>query len=162
MHDCCSSDGCSTAPVEHGVCRHCGRAGHPVERGTVDALLKGEARDRLQPVVYDFDSNPTCPVVYFSNASDSYFGKEDLNVRVGIKEDSDPIPVCYCFGHTRHSIETEIVDTGESTVFDSVRAKVRAGECECEIRNPSGNCCLGEITRTVRTVKEDLKIQSVT
>jgi hypothetical protein len=28
--------------------------------------------------------------------------------------------------------------------------EVKAGNCACEMKNPSGKCCLGDVTRTVR------------
>jgi hypothetical protein len=68
-------------------------------------------------------------------------------VRVGAKETADPIPVCYCFGFTRKDIEDEIVETGRSTVADRIKTEVNAGNCACEVRNPSGKCCLGGVAR---------------
>jgi hypothetical protein len=71
-----------------------------------------------------------------------------LLIRVGAKEESDPIPICYCFGFTRKDIEDEIAETGCSAVADRISAEVKAGRCACEVKNPSGKCCLGEVTRT--------------
>jgi hypothetical protein len=71
-------------------------------------------------------------------------------VRVGAKETADPIPVCYCFGLTRKDIENEIAETGRSTVADRISAEVKKGTCACEVKNPSGKCCLGEVTQTAR------------
>jgi hypothetical protein len=71
-------------------------------------------------------------------------------VRVGVKEIEDPLSVCYCFGFTRQDIWDEICDTGKSTVAKRITAEIEAGRCACEVRNPSGKCCLGDITRAVK------------
>jgi len=42
-------------------------------------------------------------------------------------------------------IECELRQSGTSTVVDRIAAKVKARECACEVRNPSGQCCLGEV-----------------
>jgi hypothetical protein len=103
---------------------------------------------------YSFCRTSQCDVVYFSNSHASKrFRKTDLKVRVGIKETDDPIPLCYCFGHTAASIREEIEQTGTSTVVESIRRDIQAGRCQCEIRNPSGKCCLAEVTSAVRKAK---------
>jgi len=71
-------------------------------------------------------------------------------VRVGAKETADPIPICYCFGFTRQDIWDEIRSTGKSTVAKRITAEVEAGRCACEVKNPSGKCCLGDVTRTAK------------
>lgn len=71
-------------------------------------------------------------------------------MRVGVRGTADPIPICYCFGFTRKDIEDEIAETGRSTVADRITVEVRAGRCACELKNPSGKCCLGSIKRVVK------------
>jgi hypothetical protein len=121
-----------------------------VETITLKALLLPGALARLLPLHYHFCRTPACPVVYFANDAESIYHKEDLKVRVGLKEEEDPIPVCYCFGHTRASIRDEIERTGGTTVVEAISAHVRAGRCACEVNNPSGTCCLGEVSRAVK------------
>jgi len=58
--------------------------------------------------------------------------------------------VCYCFGHTVESIQQEIRETGRSSVVTSIRRKVDAGECSCELLNPKETCCLGDVNKTVK------------
>jgi len=90
-------------------------------------------------------------VVYFPfNSQAPLFRRADLLVRVGSKETEDPIPVCYCFGFTREDIQKEITETGDSTVANRISAEVKAGNCACEVKNPSGKCCLGDVTRIVK------------
>jgi hypothetical protein len=100
---------------------------------------------------YYFCDASDCDVVYFaSEVAAPMFRREDLAVRVGAKETADPIPVCYCFGFTRKDIENEIAETGCSTAADRIKTEVNAGRCACEVKNPSGKCCLGDVTRTAK------------
>jgi len=114
-------------------------------------LLKPESRPRipLQEEFY-FCRTTTCEVVYF-RPEEALFRKEDLAVKVGLKEPNDPAaPVCYCFGWTPEKIWAEVQATGKSTVVDQIKAQVKAGNCYCEVTNPQGSCCLGNVASTIQ------------
>jgi hypothetical protein len=122
-----------------------------VDRITLEHLLLDPLVQTLGQDTYFFCATPACGTVYYSGAvSARSFRRNDLKVRVGIKETDDPIPLCYCFGHTRGSAWAEIEKNGTSTVLGSIRKEIQAGHCECEIKNPSGKCCLGDVTIAVR------------
>jgi len=46
---------------------------------------------------------------------------------------------------------------GHSTAQAMITQEVKAGRCACEIKNPAGICCLGDITRAVQAVMAQLK-----
>ncbi|GBE34372.1 hypothetical protein BMS3Bbin06_00895 [bacterium BMS3Bbin06] len=73
------------------------------------------------------------------------FYKEDLTVRVGIKEESPPRPICYCFNHSVEEIFDEARRTGKSTVIDDIKSRIKSDGCSCEVKNPQGSCCLGTV-----------------
>ena len=62
--------------------------------------------------------------------------------RPGHKMRSDTAPVCYCFGLTVGDVRS----APEESVARITR-EIEARNCACEVRNPSGNCCLGEVRR---------------
>ena len=100
---------------------------------------------------YYFCEARNCDVVYFaSDAQAPVFRRGDLLVPVGAKEGAEPTQVCYCFGFTRKDIKNEIAEAGRSTAADRITAEVKAGNCACQVKNPSGKCCLGDVTRAVR------------
>jgi hypothetical protein len=100
---------------------------------------------------YYFCDSSDCEVVYFPLDPEApFFRRADLMVRVGAKEIEDPLPICYCFGFTRQDIWDEIGSTGKSTLAKRITAEVEAGRCACEVRNPSGKCCLGDVTRATK------------
>lgn len=151
MSSCCSSHCDVKLPgAENRYCPECGQKGKNVGRQAMEHLLLEPLVAQIGEGRYYFCRTRACRTVYFSAPSETVFVKADLKVRVGIKETEDPIPICYCFGHTRASAWEEIERTGKSTVLASIQREVKAGRCECEVKNPSGKCCLGDVTRVVQ------------
>jgi len=132
-------------------CPACGAPGRPVKRLTVGALLKPEARVRIpRQDEFCFCRTTTCEVVYF-RPDEVLFHTRDLSVLVGLKEPANPnAPVCYCFGWTPQEIGGEIKTAGKSSVVEQIKAQVKAGNCYCEVTNPQGSCCLGNVSRVVQ------------
>jgi Zinc binding domain len=107
---------------------------------------------------YYFCDASDCELVYFALDTEApRFRREDLVVRVGAKETADPIPICYCFAFTRQDIWDEIGSTRKSTVAERIKAEVEAGHCVCEVKNPSGKCCLRDVTRAAKDGLRRLK-----
>lgn len=152
MSDCCSVNAKSDAapavmacPVNRARSKH-------VDILTVRSLVRHLPLG-MPETQYYFCEAPDCDLVYFPfDRQAPSFQRSDLLVRVGIKESLDPIPVCYCFGFTRKDIVDEIAVKGRSTVSERITAEVKAGNCACEVKNPSGKCCLGDVTRTVKDI----------
>jgi len=138
--------------TNHGwLCPQCKMQGRPVERLTLKSLLRPDALARLEVESdYQFCETPACSIVYFAAQSASVYTKDDLAVRVGRKETEDPIPLCYCFGHTKASVREEIQRTGHSTAPASIAAHIKVGRCGCDVNNPSGTCCLGEVNMVIK------------
>ncbi len=59
-------------------------------------------------------------------------------------------PLDYCFGWTPERIFEQIRQSGHSTAVQEISAKVKARECACDIKNPSGRCCLGNVNKVVK------------
>ena len=75
--------------------------------------------------------------------------------------DDDYVFVCYCFRHTPGSIRAELVETGQRTVVETVTEGTQGGQCACDIRNPQGSCCLGNVRATVKRTKLELEAAAV-
>lgn len=142
------------------ICPMNGKLTKPVGRNTVEGLLKPEIKADLLPQSYYFCNAPACDTVYVSALGDHLITKDMLIVRVGIKETEDPIPLCYCFDYERADIWEDIRQSNDTDIEKIIRERVQAGECWCEKANPSGGCCLGEVTKAIRVAKE-LKGQGI-
>ncbi len=150
MSDCCSVNAkTGTAPLVM-VCPTNGARAKQVDMLTVKSLVR-QLPLGMPKTQYYFCEAPGCDAVYSPQDTQApVFRRGDLIVRVGAKETADPVPVCYCFGFTRKDIENEIAATGRSTLADRIKREVKAGNCACEVKNPSGKCCLGNIARVVQ------------
>jgi len=149
--DCCAVD--KQHAVSQSACDSCGTVGRVVSDKTIQALLKPAQALALLAVGRRFCGTPSCEVVYYGDDGRAVT-KREIPIRVGLKERQDPIPVCYCFGFSVADVRREIVETGRCTIPARIKAEVRAGQCSCEIRNPSGTCCLGEVNRAVKQEQE--------
>jgi len=89
--------------------------------------------------------------VYFSD--EITFLKAEVKVRIGIKENTDPVPLCYCFEYTRADIRRDIAQWGETEIPERIKFEVENGFCACETKNPSGRCCLGDINGTIKDAR---------
>lgn len=138
------------------TCPRCGGSGKPVQIITLKSLLAPEAMKRLDAQAdHHFCKAAHCSVVYFSSAS--LFTKDELMVPVHQKDSADSVPACYCFGFTRESIAEEIERTGTSTVVQQVTGYVKGDKCACEMRNPQGSCCLGNLAQTVKQAQGTMR-----
>jgi len=61
-----------------------------------------------------------------------------------------PATVCYCFGWTKENIKAELDETGDTTALEDIKAKMKNPGCSCEILNPSGGCCLGDVGKVIK------------
>ncbi|MBI2923872.1 MAG: cation transporter [Planctomycetes bacterium] len=131
------------------TCPLSGKPGRRVPDVTLRSLVRDDRQSEVQGREWYYCDSPDCEVVYFA-ADGRTLRKDALKVRVGAKEKTSPRTVCYCFGHSVESICDEVARTFESTVAASIAAKVKAGECRCEILNPKGACCLGDVKKAVK------------
>jgi hypothetical protein len=153
MSDCCSSkpDSACAVPQALGeICPACGKKGKAVATLTVKSLVRDHTRVPAQ-AAFSYCRSANCDVVYFS--SEAIFRKPDIKVPVAAKENDDGAPLCYCFDYTRQDVLREIQATGTTKIAEAVKAEVQGGFCACEVKNPSGNCCLGAITRAIQQAK---------
>lgn len=132
------------------ACLSCGRAGTAVTIDTMRYHLRRGSLRGLEPGDYRFCETRDCPVVYYASSPAATYLKAAVATRVGAKESHDPVPVCYCFSFSENDIVEDARRHGRSTIRDYIKAQVCAGSCECEVKNPSGRCCLGNVGRAIR------------
>ena len=146
MEDCCCP---GEAEGREQNCPACGARGKAVSTLTLTHMVKPEFLNTVDKPGFLFCATAACDVVYF-HADGERLGKKDVRVRVGLKEREDPVPLCYCFGFTEGMVREEIGDTEGCTIPQRITAEIKAGHCACEVRNPQGSCCLGNVTEAVK------------
>lgn len=131
------------------VCPECGESGKSVQRQTIKALLSVSLR-----TVYDSDylfcRTQTCPVVYFTTDGRQTFTTEHIRERVYQKEsDIDAVFICYCFRHTVGQVRAASAQVRQQIVTD-INAGIQSRQCACDVRNPQGSCCLGNVRGLIK------------
>lgn len=129
--------------------------GKKVKSITLKSLLKPSALENLNPdTTYYLCEASDCSVVYFNEKGQS-FSTEQIKVPVFQKDKSLDIPVCYCFGWSRDRIQQEIIQMGKSSAEANIRGHIQAGRCGCEVNNPQGSCCLGNVRAIVQYTSDN-------
>ncbi|HAA56180.1 MAG TPA: hypothetical protein DCE42_15555 [Myxococcales bacterium] len=157
-HHCCSS-------LEHKSPKHqeqmtercpaCGEKGRKVGHQTIQSMLAISLEALMPASSYRFCRSPDCKVVYFSETEGLTFTEFDLREWVYQKHPEDErVFVCYCYQHTTASIREELLTTGETTIIEKITAGTKAKTCACDLRNPQGTCCLGNVKAVVNKIKE--------
>jgi hypothetical protein len=148
MGDCCRVPKQSqTESVS--LCAECGTKGRRVERRTVLHHVKSELLSRMSDDDYRFCATPACAVVYY-NTCGAVFTVNDVREPLTAKTIGDARPLCYCFGFTEGDIRKEMTEMGVTKIPAQISRFIKEKICACEIRNPSGACCLGEVNQAVK------------
>ena len=155
--DCCSSGANTSKEITQNTCGGCGETGRDVSLQTVVHHVNSEKLSSVGDEEYKFCSSQNCAVVYYA-ASGRSFTVDDVRESVTSKTTGDARPLCYCFGFTEGFARREIARTGESSVSKQVSRFIKEKLCACEIRNPSGMCCFGEVSKALKR----LMIESAT
>jgi hypothetical protein len=139
------------------ACPECGQIGKPVQGQTVKAMISVTLR-RVQSIKYLFCKTQTCPVVYFYNDGDLTFSVEEVREQVYQKEPkAEEVSVCYCFRHTvgelRNASPQSRID-----IVNNINTGINAGQCACDLRNPQGSCCLGNVRSMIKHLENPTTI----
>lgn len=134
-------------------CPVSGTPGKAVQIQTVKALLKVSLRS-VRATQHLFCPDKDCPVVYFTADGTQTFRVDELRELVYQKEPDNPeILACYCFQHTLGNITFATTDQRQS-ILEDIRAGIKAEQCVCDLRNPQGACCLGNVNKIIRQLEK--------
>jgi len=135
------------------LCPQCKKKGKAVQGQTVKALLSVSLR-LIQDTKYYFCRTQRCPVVYYSADGKSTFSTSQVRERVYQKEpNADEVYVCYCFRHTVGEIRNASLELRNSIIRD-ITTGIQANLCACDLRNPQGSCCLGNVRGLMKQTEQ--------
>jgi len=118
--------------------RVCRRVGYR----TVLHQVRGSIARQLSDGGYYFCTDPDCKVAYFTDDG-QLIDRRDLRDPSLRTDGPRSRLVCHCFGITAGELTLEGRETTRA-VLAFIREKTRRGYCACEVRNPSGRCCLAD------------------
>jgi hypothetical protein len=135
------------------TCPECGKIGKPIQGQTIKALLSVSLR-QVQDVKYLFCRTQTCPVVYYSADGEQTFTVEEVRERVYQKEpEAEDVFVCYCFKHTIGELRAASSKVW-LVIVENINTGINAGQCACDLRNPQGSCCLGNVRNLIKRLEK--------
>lgn len=131
-------------------CFSCGKRGKKVDLKTLKSLLKGTLRRISPSEFYYFCETENCDVVYYNSKGD-VFKTQDIRVPVFQKDPENPdVPVCYCFNYTLSEILSAVKEEREKEIIEDIKRGIELKQCACDLRNPQGSCCLGNIYKIIK------------
>ena len=149
MEDCCSINPNKIKNETDIVCPSCKNKAKNIKVITLKSLLKPSTLETLNAKEnHYFCSAKDCAVVYFDTNNKKYL-VSDIKVVVHQKDDSATTPICYCFDWTKEKIK-QYVETGiNPNPVEHIRENIKENRCGCEVNNPQGSCCLGNVTKFI-------------
>lgn len=143
--DCCSATKKDKETTSKpNICPACQNKSSSVGIITLKHWLKFPFIPEVPEESFYFCSAANCSVVYFSEKGTTY-KTEDVRARIGAKEKNVQSLVCYCFDVTEDIIKSGLNGTGRNGFSKWIGIEIKNGNCACDIRNPSGRCCLAAI-----------------
>ena len=139
MTDCCYPN---TFAKTKQICTKCGSTCKSVGMPTLYHQVRFPENQSLTTESYYFCSAKTCSVGYFSSAG-NIIPKQHLRNYPAIQNDA----LCYCFDIDASQYLSAIKAHRAELIKEFVMQRTKASECACEIRNPSGQCCLANFKR---------------
>lgn len=132
-------------------CPHCQSPAKHMDTQTIKGLLSASLEILAPGNPYHYCKSADCPVVYFHEDGEQVITEDDIRVPVYHKRHNEPdTPICYCFGIDTSQLLTDIeAQNGEESVA-RINAGIKAGQCACDIRNPEGSCCLGNVKQHIK------------
>ncbi|WP_313893733.1 putative iron-sulfur cluster-binding metallochaperone [Psychrobacillus sp.] len=145
MTDCCASKEQIVESNGYGLCPSCNNKGKKTGITTLKSMLKPSVLDSSNTnLTHYFCSTKDCDVVYF-DTEEKFYLTSDVKVSVYQKDDSSTVPICYCFGWTREKIREYEEQKLFPKPLEHIKENVKANRCGCEVNNPQGSCCMGNV-----------------
>jgi len=132
-------------------CKSCNKIGKIVSKDTLKYFLSPNVFLEKDTNLY-FCKTPDCDAIYFND--DIKIIQDDVKVFVGLKNVSPSANVCYCFKWSREKIKLQIQTSGETLALGTIQSNIKKFGCSCEILNPSGECCLSDISNIIKEYKK--------
>jgi len=148
MRDCCLEKAEDSRQEKLPVleCRQCQGLMKPIHRNVLIHQVTSPLNQSIPVETFFFCSEISCPVVY---VSPSGFVVETSDMRYAVSEKSacEERTICYCYGITYSQVVNEIAKKGRSASKAFVIEQTQLKNCACDVRNPSGRCCLKEFPK---------------
>jgi hypothetical protein len=141
VEHCCAGGHTGHTPFATQACPQCGVACKPVEMRTIYHHTKFPDNTAIITDHYYFCPTKSCSIGYFSTSGNCIL-KPQLRTYSDIQQDQ----LCYCFDIHLADLNANQADAIKNFVIQQTREHV----CACDIKNPSGQCCLALLSQHTR------------
>ncbi len=141
MSDCCVKP----KPKSSQICPQCNVNCNPVTMRTLYQQIRFPENQQLVPDKYYFCPSRDCPTAYFSSTG-TRIAKSLLITQQAIQNET----LCYCFDISSACYQSALKTLTADAIKNFVIQRTKSSECACEIRNPSGQCCLAKFKQLER------------
>ena len=135
MSDCCSKP----KQITSLACPQCGSDCKLVTMRTLYHQVRFPENQQLTTDDYYFCPSRHCSTAYFSSAG-NILSKSLLITQQALQNDA----LCFCFDINSASYLSALQTQNANSIKNFVIERTKLAECACEIRNPSGQCCLAK------------------
>jgi hypothetical protein len=142
MSNCCSG-GVSSSQV----CPQCGASCKSISMKTIFHQVKFPEILSVETGSYFHCAGESCSVGYFSQEG-LVISKHQFRVFDELNN-----KLCYCFDINVEKYIQALKNNTASEIKNFVIQKTKAGDCACDIRNPSGQCCLTNFKQLEKNLK---------
>ena len=149
MSDCCCKN---TSTKTKQICPECGSTCKSVDMSTLFHQVRFPENQSIITDSYYFCPVKKCSVGYFSSVGNT-IPKQQLRSYQAIQNDA----LCYCFDIDAEQYLSALKNQRAEPIKAFVMQRTQAGDCACEIRNPSGQCCLANFKRLENEHNTDVK-----
>jgi len=126
-------------------CPNCNQKGQKVENDTIIHHVKDISK--MGDGGYSYCSNPHCDVVYFRDKE--IFTTAMINKEIGFKDTSSDFgAVCFCYNYSKLELYND-------SLIDKINIRIDTYGSRCDLRNPSGKCCIKQIKQMQKEKKEE-------
>ena len=134
------------------ACPQCAGVGGAVSAVTVAHHAQPSALEQLAAVEgWRICRTQACLTVYFGAGQQIDIGAMRS---VPFHKSDDPNRlVCFCFDHSVAALYADAAANPTSTIKAAITAACGRGLDDCEIKNPQGRCCLGNIALVLGAAK---------
>ena len=142
------SNCCSTRKITKTNCPKCDETCKSISQSTVLQHLSYPFNFDVDTDDFFYCSNNLCNISYFST-SGSLFSTSQVRDKVALQQGW----LCYCFDISQKQYQHALENNTASKIKNFVVAKTKAHQCACEIRNPSGQCCLADFKKNGKNIQ---------
>ncbi len=147
-----------TGQENQALCPQCGQKGLKVKGVTLQSMLSLDQVSGDSFAGYRFCKTENCDIAYFGPEKRS-FTKEQVKVPIFQKDPSDEVEVCYCFALSRGEVKKSVARGEGMKLYHEIKRRKDTEGCDCEVMNPQGNCCFGNVKQLILLQEQKLTIK---